>query len=165
MVKGLTNWTVTVKSVTIPNTDANIIAALLTSDNTGISLGIHDDPENAIKAYVAEVGSDDHNIPPRPFLTEAMNDEISLQNIFDDIFRKDKFKGDDLKPALRALGRAYVKHIKSYIYKADSWAIPNSESTIERKLYEGITEPKVLRWTDDMLKAIKFKLIKGSYNE
>jgi len=162
MVKGLESVTITVKSVLMPSAANKIIAELIHSDKCGIKVGIINDTENAIKAYTAEVGNPEQNVPARPFLTEAFSDEEEVQRIFDSVFTDPKFDTFKLKPALKALGKRYVKMVKNKIKDADNWALPNAPETVDRKKREGIKNPHVLRWTDDMLNAITYQTIQGS---
>jgi hypothetical protein len=162
MVKGLESATVTVKQVIIPNKYSRVVGELINSNNTGIKIGVINDLENAIKAYTAEVGNPEQNVPARPFLTEAFSDIEEVQRIFDNVFTVKNFDTFNVKPAIKALSKRYVKLVKNKILDADNWALPNQPETVDKKKKSGVKNPHVLRWTDDMLKAITYQVIEGS---
>lgn len=108
--------------------------------------------DSAEKAYTAEFGDSENNVPARAFMrktTEVLDDKVvTLRDLITPAIEKNN--EDTL---LDALGNIVKGIMRNVIETASYWAEANAQSTIERK---GHAMP--LRDTDEMLNDITFQV-------
>lgn len=127
-------------------------------DNRSVKIGImggEDNEGTSVVDYAVYNEFGTSRIPPRPFMQRTADESR------DEIFKFSehlvgKMIDGGLKPdaVLKNLGEAYQKRIQMMIRTAKEWAVPNAQSTIDRK---GSSSP-LIGITGRLVNSIRYEV-------